>query len=640
MLGEIIDGISWFDGINYHMWYVLAVTVAAMYYFAREKYPLEVTSIGILTALLIFGQLFPLDDESGRNQLDAYHLLSGFANPALVAVLALLVMGQAITRTDSLRPLIQFFVNSKFLPTWLALLGILLFVLSFSAFLNNTPLVILAIPIMQALAASSGLSDSKIMMPLSFAAILGGMLTLVGSSTNLLVSSAMVELGYEPLGFFDFLIPGAMLAGAGLLYVLFILPFLLPDRKSFKQSLEGGEKEFVAELDVEQGSLLVGMECVNGQFAALPDLDVRLIQRKGHLILPPFEGYVIEAGDIMIAAATRESLAAVLAKFPGFLLSEDEVKLIDASEEDREKEEEEEDGPFELERTVEETRVLAELMLAPGSRFIDMTIDQVDFHRNFGVVVLGIQRRARVVRRRLGRVRLEPGDVLLVAGSQGSVHEMREQNKTDIVVLSGSKKELPIPKKAPIAGIIFLVTVLLASTGVMSIAVAALTGAVLLVATGCLNIRQATRAIDRKILLLVGSMLALGVALQATGGAEFIASFLQKAPNADQPLFMAALLFILVAVLTNILSNNACAILFTPIAINLALAIGADPIVFAITVIFAANCSFASPIGYKTNLLVMGPGSYRFADFIKAGIPLVIVVWLAYIAVAKFWYGL
>jgi di/tricarboxylate transporter len=617
------------------MWFVLLVTAASVYLFAREKYSLEATSIAILTSLLLFGQLFPLPDANGRNQLDAYHLLSGFANPALLAVLALLVMGQAITRTDSLRPLISFFVNSKFMPTWLSIFGILVFVMGFSAFLNNTPLVILAIPIMQAVAITAGISDSKVMMPLSFVAILGGMMTLVGSSTNLLVSSTMVELGYQPLKFFDFFVPGLMLAGVGLCYVVFVLPMLVPDRRSLKQELTGGEKEFVAELDVVTDSILVGMECVGGRFPALPELDVRLIQRQGHLILPPFEGYKIEQGDIMIVAATRDSLADVLSKFPGFLLSDEEVRIMDAADSEDEKE-----GPAELENTVAETRMLAELMIPPASRFVDMTIDQVDFQRQFGTIVLGIQRRARVVRRRLGRIRLEPGDVLLVAGSQGSINDMRNSGQSDVIVLSGSKKELPIPKKAPIAGFIFLATVLLASTGVLSIAVAAITGAVLLVATGCLNIRQATRAIDRKILLLVGSMLALGVALQATGGAYFIANLMLKAPFADQPLIMASMLFIIVAFCTNILSNNACAILFTPIAINMAINMGVDPFVFAVTVIFAANCSFASPIGYKTNLLVMGPGHYRFRDFMKAGIPLVFVIWVAYIFVAKFYYGL
>lgn len=628
--------INFLENFNYHMWFVLFVTGWAVYLFAREKYPLEVTSVILLTSLLLFGQLLPLPDANGRNQLDAYHLLSGFSNPALIAVLALLVMGQAIIRTDSLRPLIRFFVGNKFMPPKLAIVGILLFVLGFSAFLNNTPLVILAIPIMQAIGISAGIDDAKTMMPLSFAAILGGMMTLVGSSTNLLVSSTIVELGYKPLEFFDFFVPGAMLAGSGLVYVVFILPLLVPKRQSLKESIQGQEKEFVAELDVAEDSILVGMECVNGRFPALPEMDVRLIQRQGHLILPPFEGYIIEAHDIMIVAAKREALADVLSKFPGFLLSDEEVKIIDSTDSEKK----EKDGPVDLEETVQETRILAELMIPPASRFTEMTIEQIDFQKQFGIVILGIQRRARVVRRRLGRIRLEPGDVLLVAGAQGAINDVRIKGQTDVIVLSGSKQELPIPKKAPIAGFIFLVTIILASTGILSIAVASIAGAVLLVATGCLNIRQATRALDRKILLLVGSMLALGVAMQATGGAQFIADLMLKVPFADQPIYMAGLLFIIVAFCTNILSNNACAILFTPIAVNMAINMGVDPFIFAVTVIFAANCSFASPIGYKTNLLVMGPGRYRFRDFLKAGIPLVLILWITYILIAKFYYGL
>lgn len=621
---------------NFHMWFVLIVTAVAVYLFAREKLPLEATSVVILTSLLLFGQLFPLPDANGKNQMNATDLLSGFSNPALLAVLALLVMGQAIIRTDALRVFVNFFVNNKRIPARVSIFIILLVVMFFSAFLNNTPLVILTIPIVQAIGLSAGIAESKIMMPLSYTAILGGMTTLVGSSTNLLVSSTMVELGYDPLGFFDFLIPGMMLAGVGLVYIVFILPFLVPNRKSLKQKLEGDEKEFVAELDVTADSVLVGMEFTNGVFPALPDVDVRLIQRRGHLILPPFEGYQIEKGDIMIVAATRGALAGLLSKFPGFLLSDEEVKIMEDSDEG----EEDKDGPQDLEDTVAETRILAELMIPPASRFVDMTIDQVDFQKQFSIVILGIQRRARVVRRSMGRIRLEPGDVLLVAGAQGAINSMRGQDQTDVTILSGSKTELPTPKKAPLAAFIFLITILLASLDILSIAVAAISGAVLMVASGCLNIRQATRAVDRKILFLVGAMLALGTAMQATGGTQFLADLMLKAPFADNPLYMIALLFLLVAFCTNILSNNACAILFTPIAMSMGVNMGVDPIIFAVAVIFAANCSFASPIGYQTNLLVMGPGHYRFRDFMVAGIPLVLVIWIAYIFIAKFYYGL
>lgn len=626
-----------FDSSDLHMWFVLILTGAAIFSFAREKFPLEVTSVALLTALLIFGQFFPVSDANGRNQLDAMALLSGFSNPSLVAVLALLVMGQAIIQTDALRPITRIFMVSDKKFAWISIFGIFLFVMIVSAFMNNTPLVIIAIPILQAIAVSAGFSESRVMMPLSFAAILGGMTTLVGSSTNLLVSSSMEELGYEPFKFFDFTIPGIMLASVGFVYVLFILPRLLPDRASMARQLVGSEKEFIAELDVIAESKLVGMECVDGRFPSLPDLNIRLIQRSGHLILPPFEGYMIETGDILIVAATRDALADMLSKYPGFLLSDDEARVMRnkiSSEENND----DTGGPAELEEKVAETRILAEVMITPGSRMVDMSLEQVGFHRQFGAIVLGIQRRARVVRRRLGRIRLEAGDVLLVAGSQGAIEAMR--GNQDLIVLSGSKKELPVPTKAPLAAVIMLTTISMAALGIMSIPVAAITGAVILIATNCLNIRQATRAIDRKIFLLVGSMLALGTALQVTGGAKFIAELMLQMPFADQPYIIAGILFLIVALFTNVLTNNATAILFTPIALNLAVNLGVDPYVFAITVIFAANCSFASPIGYQTNLLVMGPGHYRFRDFMKAGIPLVFIMMAAYMLVAKFYYGL
>ena len=215
---------EWLDSINFHMWFVFIVTAWASYEFVREKLPIEVTSVLLLTMLLLFGQIFPVDDANGKNLLNATTLLAGFANPALVAVLALLVMGQAIVQTDALRPLTRLFVNADQKWAWVSIFSILFFVMALSAFMNNTPLVILAIPILQALAGAINLPESRIMIPLSFAAILGGMTTLVGSSTNMLVSGAMVDLGYEAFEFFEFLVPGSILAGVGMIYVMFILP--------------------------------------------------------------------------------------------------------------------------------------------------------------------------------------------------------------------------------------------------------------------------------------------------------------------------------------------------------------------------------------------------------------------------------
>lgn len=646
-------------GQDFHMWFVISITGLAVILFSMEKYPLEVTSVALLTILLLFGQLFPLYDANGHNMLDAQSLLAGFANPALIAVLALLVMGQGVIQTDALRPLINIFVRENNKTAWLSVAGIITLVLVFSAFLNNTPLVVIAIPIMQALASKAGVSESRIMMPLSYAAILGGMTTLIGSSTNLLVANVLKNIGYEPLGFTDFTVPGSIMAGVGMVYTLFILPRVLPDRSSMAKQFVGDEKEFVAEMDVAEDSKLIGMECVEGRFTKMPEVNIRLIQRLGSLILPPFEGYKIEVGDILIVSAKRTALMEQLSKYHGFLLSEDddkkddkEAKIIKAEKvdqddeikevfsEEEKKEEKDEDvgGAPNLEDTISETRVLAEIMISPASKLIDMSLEQAGMRQLYGVMVLGIQRRARVVRRRMGRIRLESGDVLLVSGTLGEIDALRHNR--DVIVLSGSKKELPLPKKAPVAWGIFLSTVIMAVTGFISITVAAITGAVLMMATGCLNVRQATRSIDRKIFLLVGSMLALGTCMQATGGASYIADRILNTGFAESPLQMATTLFILVAVMTNVLSNNACAILFTPIAVDLAVNMGVDPYVFAILVILGANCSFASPMGYKTNLMVMGPGHYRFFDFLRAGVPLVMILWVTYALIARFYYGL
>lgn len=618
---------------NIHMWFMLALTGLAVFAFVREELPLEITSIALLTVMLLFGQLFPLLDANGKNQLDAMALLSGFANPSLIAVLALLVMGQAMIHTDALRLVANIFTASQEKTAWISIVGVLVGVMIFSAFLNNTPLVIIVIPLLQTLASAAGMSESRIMIPLSYVAILGGMTTLIGSSTNLLISSSMTELGYNPLGFFEFVIPGMIMAGVGFIYVILVVPRVLIDRSSMTKDLRGDAKEFVAELDINKDSKLIGMECEEGHFPGLGELNIKLIQRGGHLILPPFEGYTIEASDTLIVSATRESLTDLLSKHPGFLLSEEEAEAIERKSHDDD------------DADTAETRILAEIMITPASRIVDMSLDHVSFHRQFGTIVLGIQRRAKVVRRRLGRIRLEAGDVLLIAGKRSSIDALR--NNTDFIVLSGSKKDLPMPAKAPIAGGVFLSVIILAATGVLSIPVAAIAGAVSMVATGCLNIRQAMRALDRKIFLLVGSMLALGITLQVTGGARFVAEQILSLPFADTPIVMVGILFILVAICTNILTNNACAILFTPIALNLAgnVQIGPDlhydiAYIFALTVLFASNCSFASPIGYQTNLLVMGPGHYKFRDFIVGGVPLVLLLWVTYMLIAKYHFGL
>ncbi|MAF68131.1 MAG: SLC13 family permease [Micavibrio sp.] len=615
---------------NFQMHIIFAMTVLTIIAFIREKHPIEMICFFLLCGLLLFGQFFPVLNEDGDNLLSSAMLLSGFANPSLIAVLALLVMGQGILQTDALQPFTRLFKYGGKKVALFSIFMILIMVAALSGFMNNTPLVILAIPVIQSLVQKINVSQGRVMMPLSFVAILGGMTTLVGSSTNLLVSSTLQEIGYEGLTFFQFFVPGCILAGIGLVYVLFVMPFIMPKRDSITDSIvEDNDKEFVAEVDVNVGSALIGEECVKCVFPSLRDIRIKLIQRRGHIILPPFEGYKLDVGDVIIISATRKRLSDLLARFPGFLLSQEKQAII-APDED------EDEGADSA--AIEQSRVLAEVSIPPNSRFIDMSVEQVGFGIQFGAIVLGIQRRSRIIRRRFGRIRLEAGDVLLIAGPDTAVNNMR--GNKDIIVLSGSKAEVPRAEKAPRALAIFVGTIVLAAMGILTIPVAAVTGAVAMIATGCMNIRQATRAIDRKIFLLVGSMLALGTALNATDGATFIANSILELPLASSPLTMISLFFILIAISTNILTNNACAILFTPIAVSLAASLNIDPMIFAICVVFAANCSFASPIGYQTNLLVMGPGHYNFRDFIVAGMPLILIIWAAFIAISYFYYGI
>lgn len=609
-----------------HMWVVLATLVAAIVSYAWEKVSVEVTSLCLLGFLIVWFSIFPYEGPGGGTPLDAAELLRGFANPSLIAVLALLVMGQAVVQTGALTRLTRVFVRlSKNHPTVSIGCG-LVGVSAVSAWLNNTPVVVMFIPIMQAIAQRLSLSPSRLMMPLSFAAILGGMTTLLGSSTNMLVSSALIDLGETPLEMFDMTALGVILAVVGLCYVIFILPRILPNRADFAGSLKGDSKQFVAEIDIVTDSALAGQRLTAGHFPALPDVTVKLIQRADQILLPPFGDIELQVEDLLIVVATREALVEAIARNGGYLLSESQSRSdSDGDNADNGK-------PSSSERA------LTEVMITPASRMIDQTLDTIDFQRRFGAQVVGIQRRGRMARRRLGSVQLEAGDVLLVIGARETLEQLA--NNSDILLMAWAIKDLPKLEKSNQAAIIFGATLLAASTGLVSITVAAFVGATAMVMTGCLNIRQAVRAVDRSILLIVGATLALGAALEATGGATFIANTILGSIAGNDPALNMTLLFLIVALITNVLSNNACAILFTPIAVSVAATTGVDPMVMAITVLLGANCSFATPIGYQTNLLVMGPGHYRFGDFIRGGLPLTLLMWVAFTIAAPWYFGI
>ena len=614
----------------WQMWVTYGFILAAVLLFSMERVSLEVSALAILSALLLFFYFFPVAGGDGRNLLGPTALLAGFANPALIAVLALLVIGHGMFQTGALDGAARYVADLGSTRPGLTIFFTFLLVATISAFLNNTPGAVMFIPVLATLAGRFGQRAPKVMMTLSYVSILGGMTTLIGSSTNLLAAGVVLTSHLPPIGIFDFAVPGLFLAGIGFLYSTLVVPHLVPDRggptTELSGSDSGGGKQYIAQLEITPGHPLLGVSSMAGLFPPLRDMTVRMIQRGEHPILPPFEDVTLSAGDVVIVAATRQTLTEALKSgsriFEGML----EERFAEGVETNG--------GPAKPGGEL----VLAETVVAPGSRMIGQTIEQIAFRHQTGCIVLGVQRRSRMIRTLLNDIRLEAGDVLLVLGKASQIQDLRHNR--DVLLLEWSATELPDPKLAHRALAIFGVMVATVLTGILPIEIASIGGALAIIAFGVLNVRQAARAIDRRIFLMVGAMLGVATALEVTGGAHAIAlASVQLFDGYGIPVILSAFFFA-IAVTTNVLTNNATAVLFTPIAISTATQLGVDPLIFVYAVIFAANCSFATPMGYQTNLLVMGPGHYEFRDFVRTGTPLVILLWLAYSFFAPWYYGL
>jgi len=628
---------------DFQMWVTFAIIIGAFTLYAIEKVAIEVTSLGVLSALMMFFYFSPVLNTDGANVLSAEALLSGFSNPALITVLALLVIGQGMVRTGVLDTAARVILNSCGPRSWVSILAVLATVMVVSGFLNNIPVVVIFIPIMQALAERFDLPPSKLMMPLSFAAILGGMTTLIGSGSNLLVNSALINMNMKPFSFFDFTLPGLVLAAAGLIYLLVLAPMILPKREGMAATLTGNNpdgKQYIAQVTVSEKSHLVGKKSVGGIFPALGQMTLRMVQRGEEAILPPFEDFEARVGDVFVVAATRKEIAEALSRdakglYPdvtnenGVVITESTGIKPDVTEDDAKAEETPWHGG---------ERVMVEAMIPPASRIIGQTLTLAGFRFKTRCIVLGVQRRSRMMRTSLTEIRLQAGDVLLVQGSPEDVHALR--GNQDILLIEWSAAELPAHHHAKPAALVLLSVVLASATGLMPIVIAGLTGAAAMVGLEVLNIRQAFRAVDTKVLTMIPAALAMGAAMHATGGAHFIASGVMGMFDGAGTWAVLSMFFITLVVLTNVISSQALAVLFTPIAVDLAISMNAPVEAFAVAVIFAANCSFASPIGYQTNLLVMAPGHYKFSDFSRAGIPLILIVWVVFSLFVPWYYGI
>lgn len=608
---------------NFHMWATFGIILVAIYLFALDRIPIELSSMGIVALLLVFFYFFPLL-EGGHNRLDATDLLSGFANPVLFAIMSLLIIGQGLYNTGALEGPANFIGKLGRFGPWLAFTVAFIIAGVISAFMNNTPVVVIFIPIITAVARKMGLSASRALMPLSFICILGGMTTLIGSSANLIVATIAEENNAPKIGFFDFTVPGLFLASIGALYVIFILPRLMGQsaNRAGDSGHEEGGKQFVAQIQVSEGHAWIGYESHAGFFPQLKNMTVRTVRRGGRELLPPFDEVTLREGDVVVLAATRK------------VLSDDLLQSSPKGGGKAEAPEEAEPGR----PARREGLSIAEAVVAPASRLIGASVDPEIIHAETGMDFVGIQRRSRMRRGGLDQIRIEAGDVIMLLGKSGDIKNLRSNR--NLLLLDWLTEELPQTHHAAHALFIFATTIWLAATDMLPIAIAGMLGATAMIATGCLNVRQAARAIDARVFLLVGTAFALAKPLQETGGATFVAHSVVDTFAGLGPAVLLSAFFLLTAILTNFLSNAATAALMAPIAVSAAREIGADPLPFLYGLIFALNCSFATPIAYQTNLIVMGPGNYRFKDFIRGGVPLILLIWVAYSLFAPFYYNL
>ncbi|MGL1920323.1 MAG: SLC13 family permease [Hyphomicrobiales bacterium] len=614
---------------NIPLWICFLIIGFAIISYAAEKISLEITSLAIIAAFLVLFYFFPVPLEGGRN-VSSVDILAGFANPALITILSLLVIGQALFQTGALDGVAQLVSRVGERHPQVTIASIFLIAGIVSAFLNNTPVVIMFLPIIIGLARKIKIAESRVAMSLSFISILGGMTTLIGSSSNLLASSIIEQKGLPAIKFFDFTAPALILASVGALYVIFVMPRLLQTNKKTGDGANvntASGKQFLAQIRLNHNNPLIGVQSRVGLFPELKNMTVRSVNRGYQTILPPFEDLTLKVGDVVIVAATRDVLTRnfndkdsfIKASFTSGNYANPNVN----------------DGNTDTDAT---DLTMAESIVAPASRMIGQTINQSNHLAQTGCTVLGIQRRSRMMRQAIDEVRLEAGDVLLLLGRRADIFGMRTFR--DLLVLEWSATDMPLLSHARRSLIIFATAIALAAFGIVPIVISAFIGALLMIVTGSLNVRQATRAIDRKIFLLIGAALAMSTALEAVGGASLIANNVVSMLEGAPVWMILSAFFIMIAILTNFLSNHATAVLFAPIAYNTALELGIEPQIFIYTVIFAANCSFATPIAYQTNLLVMSPGNYKFFDFVKAGVPLVLIMWVTFTIAIPIYYGL
>jgi di/tricarboxylate transporter len=594
--------------MTFEIAFMLILIAAAFVAFVREIMPIEVTALALLAVLVIVGIL------------DVEEALAGFASTAVVAIGGLFVLSHALTKTGLLETVANRIAGTAGVRSGPMIVLILFLVCIGSAMLNNTAVVALSIPLVMGLCRSLELSTSKVLLPLSYASILGGGLTLIGTSTNLLVNSVVRDAGEPALGMFEFTVPGAVIAAVGLVYIVVAAPRLLPARAgtgALTRKYRVGE--FLSELAVGEDSKLVGRnlagEHVNERFRVTV---LEVIRGPSEAFLDEADTVLLQPGDLLIVQGDVDDILRLRRELR--LTTLPEVKLDD-------------------EQLVVGGQ-LVEAWVAPGSRMIGRSLKELNFHRRHGAYALAINRVKSTLRRRVADIPLQLGDALLLLIPPERVSGLEQTG--DVFIFS--EHEVPLRKGRlwwlPL--VVLPLVMMAAAVGWLDIAAGALIGAVVMLSLRVVTPQEAYRAIDWPVIFVIAAFVPMGHAFQTTGAADFLArsvlSMSSWAPPDLLPYVVLATVYLVTAALTQVASNSAAAVVVTPIALSLGQALGVDSRPFVIAVCFAASAAFMTPMGYQTNLMVHAAGQYRFRDYLHFGGPLNLIVCILAVAlIPLFW---
>ena len=578
---------------------VMVLLLFGFIMFVTEVFSIDVTAMILLTILFMLGYLTPSE------------ALSGFSNPAVITIAFLFIISRALQKTRILEYLI---VRVRRLADKSILIGraVYLFTIGVaSAVVNNTAIVAIFMPVSIRLAQKYKMSPSKMLIPLSYSAILGGTLTLVGTSTNLLVNSIYVKVpGVESMGMFEFFKYGAILMLVGLLYILFFAPMILPSRTSTSSLTKsyrlGG---YLTEMRITAESPLNGRTCLERGINKNYDVMVLDILRDNKMITNMIRLTKLKEGDVLFVRGTLENFLRMKEVEKVALLTDEKLTQEELEQEDN---------------------VVLECLITDKSDLVGKSLMTSNFRRRFGSFILAIRREGTIVREKIAHVILSAYDTLFVYGPKNKVNELSKTN--EFVVLGEVDAELRKQRFWWMTIVVIIGTIALAAFGFMPIVKSAMLGVVILLALKILTPQESYQYINWQVIILISALIPVGIVIQKTGTAGWIAGLISSAtesvPSEWQPRVLLALIYFITIFLTEISSNAATAIIMTPISIAVAQQMGFDPRAFVFAVAFAASASFITPVGYQTNLMVYGPGGYKFSDYIRVGFPLAFIFWI------------